>query len=294
MDLFVQQLINGLMLGSTYSLLAIGYTLIFGVLGILHIAHGEVFMMGALIGLQMVLLMEANIYVALLGSMVGAALLGVLVELVSIRTLQREGKPLPLLAPLISTLGAGLILQDLAVKYYGGRQMRFPTTVEIYQLGPVRVTSVQITIISIAFLMMICLHLFIKKSVMGKTMRAVSENARMASLLGVDVNIVTAMTFTVASALAGVAGMLVGLAYSAISPFMGVQIGLKGFAIIVIGGMGNITGAMLGGLILGMVEILSVAYLASSYRDAFAFGLMVIILLIKPTGIFGAKYSGGR
>lgn len=294
MDLFVQQLINGLMFGSTYSLLAIGYTLIFGVLGILHIAHGEVFMAGALLGLQMVLLMHVNIYVALLGSMAGAALLGVIVELVSIRTLQREGKPLPLLAPLISTLGISLILQDLAVKYYGGRQMKFPTALEIYQLGPIRVTSVQITIVTISLAMMICLHLFIKKSVLGKTMRAVSENARMASLLGVNVNLVTAATFTVASALAGVAGMLVGLAYSAISPFMGVQIGLKGFAIIVIGGMGNITGAMVGGLILGMAEILSVAYLASSYRDAFAFGLMVIILLFKPTGIFGAKYTGGR
>ncbi|MFQ5829473.1 MAG: branched-chain amino acid ABC transporter permease [Candidatus Methylomirabilia bacterium] len=290
-----QQLLNGIMLGGTYALLALGYTLIFGILRVLHIAHGEVFMVGALVGLNLVLLAGVNIYVALLGGLVGAAVVGVVVEQVSIRPLYTEGRSLPHLAPLLSTLGAGLILQDLAVKYYGGRQVRFPETVEIltYHIGSVVVTSVQLVIIATSLILMVALNLFLRSNFMGKAMRAVAENARTASLLGVDVNRVILLTFAIASALAGAAGVLVGLAYGAISPFMGVEIGLKGFAIIVIGGMGSIVGAMVGGLAIGLVEVLSVGYLASSYRDAFAFGFMVLILLLRPQGLFGVKsYEG--
>lgn len=290
-----QQLLNGIMLGGTYALLALGYTLIFGILRLLHIAHGEVFMVGALIGLNLVLLGGVNIYAALLGGLVGAAIVGVLVERVAIRPLHREGQPLPLLAPLISTLGVGLILQDLAVKYYGGRQVRFPETIEIvtYHLGPVVVTSVQVVIILTSLLLMVALNLFLRGNLMGKAMRAVAENARTASLLGIDINRVILVTFAIASGLAGAAGVLVGLAYGAISPFMGVEIGLKGFAIIVIGGMGSIVGAMVAGLAIGLVEVLSVGYLASSYRDAFTFGFMVLVLLLRPQGLFGIEGRDG-
>jgi branched-chain amino acid transport system permease protein len=293
--MILQQLLNGIMLGGTYALLALGYTLIFGILRLLHIAHGEVFMVGALIGLNLVLLGGVNIYVALLGGLVGAAIVGVLVERVAIRPLHREGQPLPLLAPLISTLGVGLILQDLAVKYYGGRQVRFPETIEIvtYHLGPVVVTSVQVVIILTSLLLMVALNLFLRGNLMGKAMRAVAENARTASLLGIDINRVILVTFAIASGLAGVAGVLVGLAYGAISPFMGVEIGLKGFAIIVIGGLGSIVGAMVAGLAIGLVEVLSVGYLASSYRDAFTFGFMVLVLLLRPQGLFGVEGRDG-
>jgi branched-chain amino acid transport system permease protein len=293
--MILQQLLNGIMLGATYALLALGYTLIFGILRLLHIAHGEVFMVGALIGLNLVLLAGVNIYLALLGGLIGAALVGVLVERVAIRPLRREGQPLPLLAPLISTLGIGLILQDLAVKYYGGRQVRFPDTIEVvsYHLGPVVVTSVQLIIIMTSLLLMVALNLFLRGNLMGKAMRAVAENARTASLLGIDINRVILVTFAIASGLAGAAGVLVGLAYGAISPFMGVEIGLKGFAIIVIGGLGSIVGAMVAGLAIGLVEVLSVGYLASSYRDAFTFGFMVLVLLLRPQGLFGIEGRDG-
>jgi branched-chain amino acid transport system permease protein len=289
--MILQQLVNGIMLGGTYALLALGYTLIFGILRLLHIAHGEVFMVGALIGLNLVLLGGVNIYVALLGGAAGAALVGMLVERVAIRPLRREGQRLPLLAPMISTLGVGLILQDLAVKYYGGRQVRFPDTIQIvtYHLGPVVVTSVQLVIITTCLLLMVALNLFLRGNFMGKAMRAVAENARTASLLGIDIGRVILVTFAIASGLAGAAGVLVGLAYGAISPFMGVEIGLKGFAIIVIGGLGSITGAMVAGLAIGLVEVLSVGYLASSYRDAFTFGFMVLVLLFRPQGLFGVE-----
>lgn len=293
--MILQQLLNGIMLGGTYALLALGYTLIFGILRMLHIAHGEVFMVGALIGLNLVLLAGVNIYIALLGGLIGAALVGVVIERVAIRPLRREGQPLPLLAPLISTLGVGLILQDLAVKYYGGRQVRFPETIQVvnYHLGPVVVTSVQVIIILTSLLLMVTLSLFLRGNVMGKAMRAVAENARTASLLGININRVILVTFAIASGLAGAAGVLVGLAYGAISPFMGVEIGLKGFAIIVIGGLGSIVGAMVAGLAIGLVEVLSVGYLASSYRDAFTFGFMVLVLLLRPQGLFGIEGREG-
>ena len=293
--MILQQLLNGIMLGGTYALLALGYTLIFGILRMLHIAHGEVFMVGALIGLNLVLLAGVNIYLALLGGLIGAALVGILVERVAIRPLRREGQPLPLLAPLISTLGVGLILQDLAVKYYGGRQVRFPETIEVvsYQLGPVVVTSVQVIIILTSLLLMVTLNLFLRGNVMGKAMRAVAENARTASLLGININRVILLTFAIASGLAGAAGVLVGLTYGAISPFMGVEIGLKGFAIVVIGGLGSIVGAMVAGLAIGLVEVLSVGYLVSLYRDAFTFGFMVLVLLLRPQGLFGVEGRDG-
>lgn len=278
-------MVNGLMLGSTYSLIAIGYTLIFGVLNLLHFAHGEVFMMGAFFGLYIVLLFKLNIYFAILGAMIGTAVLGILIELVAFRPIKKEFH----LAPLISTIGVTIILQDGATKLFGGEQTGFPETIQVtnYFMGPVQMTSVQILILSVSVFLMLVLHLFVTKTKLGKAMRAVAESARTASLLGVNINAIVVATFGVASALAGAAGVLVGLAFNAISPFVGVQMAIKGFVIMLLGGLGNIKGAMIGGLILGIIEVLSVAYLASSYRDAFAFGLMMIILIFKPSGLFG-------
>lgn len=283
--MFLQQMINGLMLGSTYSLIAIGYTLIFGVLNLLHFAHGEVFMMGAFFGLYIVLLFKLNIYFAILGAMIGTAVLGILIELVAFRPIKKEFH----LAPLISTIGVTIILQDGATKLFGGEQTGFPETIQVtnYFMGPIQMTSVQILILSVSVFLMLVLHLFVTKTKLGKAMRAVAESARTASLLGVNINAIVVATFGVASALAGAAGVLVGLAFNAISPFVGVQMAIKGFVIMLLGGLGNIKGAMIGGLILGIIEVLSVAYLASSYRDAFAFGLMMIILIFKPSGLFG-------
>jgi branched-chain amino acid transport system permease protein len=275
------------MLGATYSLVAIGYTLIFGILNLLHFGHGEVFMIGAFIGLQMVLLTKCHIVVAILGSMLGGALLGLIIERVSFRPIKKEYH----LAPLISTIGVSIILQEIGTKIFGGDIVGFPKTIRlvIYKMGPVQVTSVHLFILGIALMLMIIIHLFIHRTKVGIAMRVTAENATNASLMGINTNRIVSMTFMISSALAGAGGVLVGLVYNAISPFMGTEIILKGFTIMLLGGLGNVMGAMIAGIILGLVEVFSVAYLASSYKDAFAFGIMILILITRPTGLFGTR-----
>ena len=288
--MLLQQLVNGLMLGSAYSLIAIGYALIFGVLGLVHLAHGEVFMMGALIGLQVVLWAKAGPIAALVGAIAGTALLGALIELGAFRPIRARGGPV--FAPMVATIGVGLVLQEVATKVFGGEQVGFPHRMEpvTWQLGAVTISSVQLLILGTSLLLMLALHLWVTRTRMGMAMRASAESIVVARLLGISTDRVILITFAVASALAGAAGVLVGLTYNAISPFMGIDMGVKGLAIMLLGGLGNIYGAMVGGLLLGAVEVLSVAYLASSYRDAFAFGAMILILLVRPQGLFGSRY----
>lgn len=275
------------MLGATYSLVAVGYTLIFGIMNLLHFAHGEVFMLGAFIGLQMVLLGKCHIVVAILGSMVGAGLLGLLIERVSFRAIKKEYH----LAPLISTIGISIILQEIGTKIFGGDIVGFPKTIRliVYKIGPVQVTSVHLFILGIALLLMITIHLFIYKTRIGIAIRVTAENATDASLMGINTTRIVSTVFIISSALAGAAGVLVGLVYNAISPFMGTEMILKGFTIMLLGGLGNVMEAMIGGIIMGCVEVFSVAYLASSYKDAFAFGIMILILLARPSGLFGTR-----
>lgn len=284
--MFLQQIANGVMLGSTYALVAIGYTLIFGVLRLLHLAHGEVFMVGAFAGLQVVLLWHVGPLFALIGGLLGAAIVGVIIELVAFRPIRRRGNSH--LAPIVSTIGAGLVLQEVMTKIFGAEQTGFPSGLQkqIYQLGPVSVTGSQLFILGTAAISMIALHQFVTRTRYGMAMRATAENIHVASLLEINVDTVILITFAVASALAGIAGVLVGMNFNAISPFMGFDMGIKGMAVMVIGGLGSIYGAMAGGMILGIAEVLSVAYLASSFRDAFAFGLMVLILIVRPRGLF--------
>ena len=285
--MFAQQLINGLMLGASYSLVAIGYTLIFGVLGLLHFAHGEVFMVGAFIGLYLVLFAGANIYVALIGAMIATAILGLIVDLIAIRPISKDYP----LAPLISTIGVTIVLQNLAIYLFGGEQVGFPETIEpaLYRLGPVTISSVQIFILVVALFLMAVLWLFIERTKLGRAMRATAESHETAALLGVNVNGVILFTFILASGLAGVAGVLDGVKNSAISPFMGLQVAVKGLVVMLLGGLGNVVGAMVGGLILGMVEILTAAYLGTSVRDFFTFVILILILLYRPTGLFGTR-----
>ncbi|MDP6085594.1 MAG: branched-chain amino acid ABC transporter permease [Nitrospinota bacterium] len=285
--MFFQQLINGLMLGASYSLVAIGYTLIFGVLGLLHFAHGEVFMMGAFIGLQIALLPGTNIYVALLGAMIATAILGLIVDLVAVRPVSKDYP----LAPLISTIGVTIVLQNLAIYIFGGEQVGFPEKIKpvLYRLGPVTISSVQLFILVVALVLMVVLWLFINRTKLGRAMRATAESHETAALLGVNVNGVVLFTFVLASALAGVAGVLDGVKNSAISPFMGLEVSVKGLVVMLLGGLGNVPGAMVGGLILGMVEILTAAYLGTSVRDLFTFVILILILLYRPTGLFGTR-----
>jgi branched-chain amino acid transport system permease protein len=279
-----QQLINGLMLGASYALIAIGYTLIFGVLNLLYFAHGEVFMVGAFAGLYLVVYGGANIYVAMLGAMVICALLGVLAVYVSVRPVPKD-RPL---APLISTIGLTIVLQNLAVYILGGQQVAFPETIEqsLYTIGPVTISTVQLFVLGVAVTVMVLLWLLIEHTKVGRAIRTVAENHETAALLGVDVNRVVLLTFMIGS---GIAGVLDGIKNSGISPFMGLGAAIKGLIVMLLGGLGNVLGAMVAGLLLGLIEILSAAYIGTTERDFFSFAILILILLYRPTGLFGTR-----
>lgn len=287
-----QQLINGLMLGASYSLVAIGYTLIFGVLNLLYFAHGEVFMVGAFAGLYLVVYGGANIYVALAGAAIACAALGIVAFYVSVRPVPKD-RPL---APLISTIGLTIVLQNLAVYTFGGQQVAFPETIrqELYHIGPVTISSVQIFILVVAVAAMAGLWLFIERTKLGRAIRATAENHETAALLGVDVNRVVLVTFAIGSAIAGIAGVLDGVKNSGVSPFMGLGAAVKGLVVMLLGGLGNVVGAMVGGLMLGMIEILSAAYIGTTERDLFSFLILILILLYRPTGLFGTRTADER
>jgi branched-chain amino acid transport system permease protein len=282
-----QQLVNGLMLGASYALVAIGYTLIFGVLNLLYFAQGEVFMVGAFVGLYLVVAAGANIYGAIIGAMIICGALGAVAFFVAVRPVSKD-RPL---APLISTIGLTIILQNLAVYIFGGQQMAFPETIEqkLYRLGPVTVSSAQLFILGVAVTLMVLLWLFIERTKMGRAIRATAENHETAALLGVDVNRVVLITFIIGSAIAGVAGVLDGIKNSNISPFMGLGAAVKGLIVMLLGGLGNVPGAMVAGLMLGMIEILSAAYIGTTERDFFSFLILILILLWQPTGLFGTR-----
>ncbi|MDF2114398.1 branched-chain amino acid ABC transporter permease [Roseiarcaceae bacterium H3SJ34-1] len=290
----LQQIINGVMLGSTYALVAIGYSLIFGVLRLLHFAHGEVFMVGAFIALCSVWFLNAGPVLAVVCAAVGCAVLGVVIEFVAFRPVRRRSGGM--LAPIVSSLGVGLLLQEVATNIFGADQTRFPPQFEatVYHFGSLFVTSTQLFILATSFGLMLLVHLFISKTKYGLAMRAVAENVDVAGLLGINSNAVVVLTFAVASALGGIAGVLVGFAFSAISPFMGISMTIKGLVVMLIGGLGNVYGAMIGGLVLGIAEVLTVGYLASSYRDAFSFALLILVLLVRPQGLFAGGLRAGH
>jgi branched-chain amino acid transport system permease protein len=291
--MIIQQLINGLMLGSTYSLVAIGYTLIFGVLGVLHFAHGEVLMAGAFMGLYIILWSGLPLYITLPLTMVATGVLGLIIEFLAIRPLRKDFP----LAPLLSTIGVTIILQNLAVKLFGGYGTKFPgaiTTVNL-EVGPYMISAAKILILGISLSLMIVLYFIIAKTKMGRAMRAVAESHLTAGFLGVNVDRIVLMTFGIASALAGAAGVMVGISFSAVSPFIGLTFALKGLVVMLLGGLGNVVGAMVGGLILGLAEILSIVLIPSeiNLQDVFSFGIMILILIFKPSGLFGSRVTPG-
>jgi len=287
-----QQIVNGLMLGASYSLVAIGYTLIFGVLNLLYFAHGEVFMVGAFVGLFLVTHAGFGIFGALIGAMIACAVLGVVAVFVAIRPVAKD-RPL---APLISSIGLTIVLQNVFVYFIGGQQLSFPETISqtLYRFGPVTVSSSQIFVLVIAISLMALLWLLIERSKLGRAIRATAENHETAALLGVDVNRVVLITFIIGSGIAGIAGVLDGIKNSNISPFMGLGAAVKGLIVMLLGGLGNVPGAMAAGLLLGMIEILSAAYIGTTERDLFSFLILILILLYKPTGLFGTRTVEGR
>jgi len=283
----MQQLINGLALGSIYALIALGYTMVFGIIGMINFAYGEIFMFGAYAGLVLALTNYVNVYVALLGASLITMVLGVIIERLAYKPLRRSSR----LSALISAIGVSIFLSSLMVRLMGPNTRGFPKLFEnkIFIIGDFQITIYQIVIIGVAGLLMLGLHLFITHTKMGRAMRACSQDKDAASLMGVNIDRIISVTFAIGSGLAGVAGVLAGIYFNAVQPYMGLLAGLKAFAAAVLGGIGNIPGAMLGGLMIGMAEILGITVNLSQYKDAFAFAILILVLLFKPSGIMGRK-----
>jgi branched-chain amino acid transport system permease protein len=286
--MFWQQVINAIWLGSVYSLFALGYTLVFGVLGILNLAHPSLFMWGAFIGLVSVNSLQLPIWAALLMSMAGTGLLSIVLDRIAFKPLRARNAPQ--LASLISSIGASIVMINVAQGLFNAQVSRFPFDafpIKVLTVGPISVTLLQVTIFGVSVLIMLVLRWLVMKTRQGQAMRAVAFNARTAARLGIPVDLVIRQTFFIAGALAGAAGVLLGLAFNAVSPFMGTPMSLKGLTVIVLGGLGNIEGAVLGGFILAFSEVMSVAYLSSDLRDAVSFVLLLVILLARPNGLLG-------
>lgn len=291
--MFFQQLVNGLTLGSVYAVIAIGYTLVFGVLNIVNMAHGGIIMMGAYIGLLLVTVAGWDLFPALIGAMVGGAILGYLLEVLALRPLR--GKKVTHLAPLISTIGVSIFLESAALLVFGPQTRAFPTDYnQLMDFGLFKISEIQIISMGTAIVLMVLLTLLLNKTRIGKAVRATAENIETASLLGIHTRRIITFTVMLASALGAAAGVLIALSFNAIEPTMGTSMGFKGLAVLIMGGLGNVGGAMASGFILGVAEVFSVAYGASSFRDAVAFGLIILILFIRPQGLFAKAGKGGR
>lgn len=284
--MFLQQLINGITVGSTYSLLAIGFTLVLGLLKMLNIAHGDIFMFGAFLGLSFAML-GIPLYLSVVLAMVGAGIIAVICERVCFRPLRKTH----FLMPLLSTIAFGILLQNVATQIWGSEPSRYPQTTEIaqIQLGPVQISSIDIAVILISLVLMVAIDQFVMRTNIGRAMRATSEKPVTASLLGVDVNRVILSTFFASGALAGVAGVLTALVFLQITPFIGIRQGLIGMVAMVIGGVGSLRGAMIAGVILGIIEIMNDAYFTAGYRDIIVYGLFLGFIAFKPEGMFGTK-----
>lgn len=289
---FIVQLLNGIALGSTYALIALGYTMVYGIVLLINFAHGEIFMTGAFVGLLLVSVFHVHIAIAFLGAMLFCMLMGIFIEKIAYKPLRRSTR----LAALISAIGVSIFLSNLANLLFGAKPTSFPPTEEI--LFPIKtfdlfagaqITNLQILIIAISAILMIALQYFIKNSKIGKAMRATSQDYDTAALMGINVNRIISYTFAIGSSLAAAGGVLVGIYFGVVKYNMGLLIGLKAFTAAVLGGIGSIPGAMFGGLALGIGEMLAVALGLSSYRDAIAFAILIIVLLIKPTGLFGKE-----
>ena len=283
-----QQLINGVFLGSIYALFALGYTLVFGVLDILNLAHQAVFMLCAFIALALVAVAGLNILVAFPLAVLAAGGLGILLERVAFRPLR--GRADSNFSGLISSIAVAIIFESIALGIWGPDVSRFPFGVipdRRVAVGQAVVSELQLLIIGVSVLLMIALTLLLRRTRMGRQIRAVAESPLAARILGVNVDRVIAASFFISSALGGAAGVLFGLAFNNISPDMGRTIELKGLAVIILGGMGSIPGAVIAGYVLGLVEVLTVARIGSSYRDAVAFGILFLILVLRPRGLLG-------
>ncbi len=283
---FMQQLVNGLSLGAIYALIALGYTMVYGIIMLINFAHGDIMMVGAFVGFYSITLLGTNIVMAMLFAMLACAVLGVLIEKIAYRPLRKSTR----IAALITAIGMSLFLEYMTIFLIGPQQKVFPHSAfphKEYDLMGLLITNKDIFIIVSAVVLMLILQYIIKMTKTGKAMRAVSVDREAAVLMGISVDKTISITFAIGSALAAAAGVMVGVYYNTINPLMGIIPGLKAFVAAVLGGIGVIPGAMVGGFVMGILETFVSGYGSSLYRDAVAFGVLVLILLIKPTGLFG-------
>lgn len=304
MDIFVQQLVNGLVLGSVYALVALGYTMVYGILELINFAHGEVTMFGAMIALAVIsALMGAGVdlpgvVIALLGLLAAIPMcmaLGYTIERVAYRPLRHA----PRLAPLITAIGVSIVLQNIAMLIWGRQYISFPPILPQghHTLLGAHITDVQIVILITSVLLMLVLTLLVQRTRLGRAMRATAQSPQLAGLMGVNANTVISLTFIIGSALAAVAGVMVSAYYGLAHYYMGFLLGLKAFSAAVLGGIGNLAGAMLGGLLLGVIESLGAGYigditggfLGSNYQDVFAFFVLIVVLVVRPSGLLGER-----
>lgn len=295
METFLQQLVNGISWGSVYALIAIGYTMVYGVLKLINFAHGDVYMIGAMTGYYVARALGAegahpqwHLGVVLVASMAVCAVLGFLIEKLAYKPLRNS----PRIAILITAIGVSFFLEYTGQLVFGADPKFFPTLIEsrpLFHIGNVAVGTVPAIIVVVSLILMGILRYIVMYTKIGRAMRAVSFSPTAAQIVGVPVNRIISMTFIIGSALAGAAGVLVGLNTPKVDPLMGIMAGLKAFVAAVLGGIGNVPGALIGGFFIGISESMVSGYLSSTYRDAFSFLLLIIILLVKPEGLLGKR-----
>ena len=284
-----QQLINGVSLGSIYALIALGYTMIYGIMKLINFAHGDIYMLGAYFGYWAITRLGLGFVPAIILAMLGAAVVGIIVERLAYRPMRNA----PRIAILITAIGVSFLLEYGMILFVSPQPKTFPPVFEatVYHFGSLVVNSQQIIILIVSLLLMGLLTYIVNRTTAGKAMRAVSFDADAARLMGIDIDRTIAMTFALGSALAAAGGVLVGVYYNSIDPLMGMTPGIKAFVAAVLGGIGIIPGAMLGGIILGVVEAVVAGIGFSTFRDAAAFLILIFILLYKPAGLLGKNVS---
>ncbi|TMQ51390.1 MAG: branched-chain amino acid ABC transporter permease [Candidatus Eisenbacteria bacterium] len=295
MSEFLQQLVNGVTWGSVYALIALGYTMVYGILRLINFAHGDVYMLGAFFGLYAAQWIGAadhptpvRAFVVLVAAMLGCGAVGAIIERAAYKPVRRSSR----LAALITAIGVSLLLENGGILVFGPNPRFFPQIVPSSQISlghGVSISNQQVIILVVSTGLMFALRFIVLNTRVGKAMRAVSHNHMAAALMGISVDRIITFTFVLGSMLAAAAGVLVALQNPKIDPLMGIMPGLKAFVAAVLGGIGNIPGAVLGGLVMGIAEVLVVGYLSPSYRDAIAFVLLIVILLVRPTGILGTQ-----
>ncbi len=285
MDQFLQQVVNGLSLGSIYALIALGYTMVYGIIKLINFAHGDIYMLGAYIGFAAVTIGGLGFFPALIAAMVLCALIGILTERIAYKPLRNS----PRITLLITAIGISFFMEYAMMYFVGANVRAFPDVLPKtqYRLGSVVINLQQIAIIVTTIVLMVVLQFIVHKTKIGKAMRAVSADRDAAELMGIKVDQTISATFAIGSALAGAAGVLVGIFYNSINPLMGMMPGLKAFVAAVFGGIGIIPGAMIGGISIGVIETMVSGYGSSMYKDAVVFAILILVLIFKPSGLLG-------